>query len=56
MLDESDLREILRLEIDVLEVFRTNLVLLNYLERQPLEMFLEFVGAALKLHCNEGFV
>ncbi|XP_016998813.2 serine/threonine-protein kinase ATM isoform X1 [Drosophila takahashii] len=53
MLDESDLREILRLEIDVLEVFRTNSVLLNYLERQPLEMLIEFVGAALKLHCMQ---
>ncbi|KAH8280952.1 hypothetical protein KR054_005673 [Drosophila jambulina] len=51
MLDESDLREILRLQIAVLEVFKSNSILLNYLERQPIEMMVEFIGAALKLHC-----
>ncbi|XP_017057473.2 LOW QUALITY PROTEIN: serine/threonine-protein kinase ATM [Drosophila ficusphila] len=53
MLDESDLREILRLQIDVLGVFKTNSDLLNYLDRQPIEMLVEFVGAALKLHCMQ---
>ncbi|XP_052835760.1 LOW QUALITY PROTEIN: serine/threonine-protein kinase ATM [Drosophila gunungcola] len=53
MLDESDLREILRLQIEVLEVFRINSVLLSYLEKQPIEMLVEFVGAALKLHCMQ---
>ncbi|XP_039495619.1 serine/threonine-protein kinase ATM [Drosophila santomea] len=58
MLDKSDLPEILRLEIYVLDVFRTNSVLRNYLERQPIEMLVEFVGAALKLHSmqRERFV
>ncbi|KAH8244044.1 hypothetical protein KR032_012478 [Drosophila birchii] len=51
MLDESDLREILRLQIAVLEVFKSNSILLIYLEKQPIEMMVEFVGAALKLHC-----
>ncbi|XP_017035887.1 serine/threonine-protein kinase ATM [Drosophila kikkawai] len=51
MLDESDLRDILRLQIAVLEVFKSNSILLNYLERQPIEMMVEFIGAALKLHC-----
>ncbi|KAH8369440.1 hypothetical protein KR009_011024 [Drosophila setifemur] len=50
MLDESDLREILRLQISVLEVFRSNSILISYLERQPIEMLVEFVGAALKMH------
>ncbi|EDX12862.1 GD20371 [Drosophila simulans] len=53
MLDKSDLPEILRLEIYVLDVFRTNPVLLDYLERQPIEMLVEFVGAALKLHAMQ---
>ncbi|KAH8264195.1 hypothetical protein KR038_004388 [Drosophila bunnanda] len=51
MMDESDLREILRLQIAVLEVFKSTSILLNYLERQPIEMMVEFIGAALKLHC-----
>uniref|UniRef100_A0A6P4EBP2 Serine/threonine-protein kinase ATM n=1 Tax=Drosophila rhopaloa TaxID=1041015 RepID=A0A6P4EBP2_DRORH len=53
MLDESDLREILRIQIDVLEVFRINSVLLSYLEKQPIEMLVAFVGTALKLHCMQ---
>ncbi|XP_041674601.1 serine/threonine-protein kinase ATM [Drosophila eugracilis] len=53
MVDESDLREILRLEISLLDVFKTNVILLNYLERQPIEMLMEFVGAALKMHCMQ---
>ncbi|XP_020814150.1 serine/threonine-protein kinase ATM [Drosophila serrata] len=51
MLDESDLREILRLQIAVLEVFKSNSILLSYLERQPIEMMVEFIGSALKLYC-----
>ncbi|BFF89361.1 serine/threonine-protein kinase ATM [Drosophila madeirensis] len=50
-MDESDLREILRQQIAVLKVFRSNLILLNYLERQPIEMLVEFVGSTLKEHC-----
>ncbi|XP_022209922.2 serine/threonine-protein kinase ATM [Drosophila obscura] len=51
LMDESDLREILRQQIAVLEVFRSNSILLNYLERQPIEMFVEFIGSTLKGHC-----
>ncbi|KAH8295345.1 hypothetical protein KR018_010145 [Drosophila ironensis] len=49
-IDESDLREILQLQISVMEIFGLNDIMQSYLERQPLDMQLEFVGNALKLH------
>ncbi|XP_026850238.1 serine/threonine-protein kinase ATM [Drosophila persimilis] len=51
MMDESDLREILRQQIAVLTIFRSNSILLDYLERQPIEMLVEFTGSTLKDHC-----
>ncbi|EDV35318.2 LOW QUALITY PROTEIN: uncharacterized protein Dana_GF11791 [Drosophila ananassae] len=50
---ESDLLEILGLQIAVLEAFRSNVILLNYLNTQPLEMLVDFVKNSLKLHCRQ---
>ncbi|XP_023036036.1 serine/threonine-protein kinase ATM [Drosophila willistoni] len=47
-ISDADLRDILRLQIAVLDVFQSNHVLLNYLENQPIEMLIEFVGVTLK--------
>lgn len=51
-LDDSDLRDILQQQIDVLEVFNSHEILLQYMERQPIEMLIEFIGALLKHNCN----
>ncbi|XP_043070286.1 serine/threonine-protein kinase ATM [Drosophila grimshawi] len=47
-IDESDFHEILDEQIAILEVFNSNEILLEYLEKQPMEMLLEFIGVLLK--------
>ncbi|KAH8268288.1 hypothetical protein KR026_004200 [Drosophila bipectinata] len=51
-INESDLTEILGLQIAVLEAFKSNPILLNYLNSQPLEMLVDFVKNSLKYHCK----
>lgn len=51
-LDDSDLRDILQQQIAVLQVFNSHDILLQYLEKQPIEMLIEFIGALLKHNCN----
>lgn len=49
---DSDLRDILQQQIAVLEVFNSHEILLQYMEKQPIEMLIEFIGALLKHNCN----
>ncbi|KAH8386431.1 hypothetical protein KR093_000425 [Drosophila rubida] len=51
-MNDNDLRDILEQQMAVLDVFNSNEILLQYLENQPIEMLLEFVGALLKHNCT----
>ncbi|KAH8396072.1 hypothetical protein KR222_002674 [Zaprionus bogoriensis] len=51
-MDDSDLRDILQQQIAVLQLFNSNEILLQYLEKQPIEMLIEFMGALLKHNCR----
>ncbi|XP_062138082.1 serine/threonine-protein kinase ATM [Drosophila sulfurigaster albostrigata] len=51
-LDDNDLHDILAQQADILDVFNSNEILLNYLEKQPIEMLLEFIGLLLKHNCT----
>ncbi|KRF80861.1 serine/threonine-protein kinase ATM [Drosophila virilis] len=51
-IDDSDLRDILQQQIVVLDVFNSNDILLQYLEKQPIEMLLEFIGVLLNQICT----
>ncbi|XP_032588976.1 serine/threonine-protein kinase ATM isoform X2 [Drosophila mojavensis] len=49
--DSSDLRDILQQQMLILDVFHSNDTLLHYMERQPIEMLLEFIGVLLNQIC-----
>ncbi|XP_034478283.1 serine/threonine-protein kinase ATM-like [Drosophila innubila] len=51
-MNDNDLRDILEQQIAVIDVFNSNEILLQYLEKQPIEMLLEFIGALLKHNCS----
>ncbi|ALC48364.1 tefu [Drosophila busckii] len=47
-MDDCDLQDILQQQLLVLDVFSSHPILLQYLETQPIDMLLEFIGAVLK--------
>lgn len=51
-MDVSDLRDILQQQIGILDVFNSNDILLQYMEKQPIEMLLEFTGVLLHQICE----
>jgi len=52
MLHKLHLSTILKLQMVVLNVFNSNEILLQYLEKQPIEMLIEFIDAVLKHNGN----
>ncbi|KAM8719535.1 hypothetical protein ACLKA7_005726 [Drosophila subpalustris] len=46
-----DLPEIVEQQMSVLDVFNSHELLLQYLEKQPIEMLIDFMGALLKQTC-----